>query len=446
VTVGEYAGVPLQDAGDAWRHGAVFLLRKPPIRSDSVSLNGWVTSVVRGQKVVITCGSSTATDFETTFIEALNAANRGLDYLSATGQADCAIRNAPNDCLIWWPDAAQGGVVMRYTAVEQFGRDLTLATTGRDANGNIVPSAPPPTPAADDALRFVRMARTSDDLFDAYRNLFLAFESLLSSIRPRRRVIPAQHAWWHWSTWRRRLSRSQSIGNARFEPERVWFMDALDKANGLVPVAGLTPPHIRNDANRNHAKWIYKSMYQKQRSGLMHAKKGEDYLLPHDTADRAELIDSIGRLWPYIKNLIEKQLGVRGRLDPLPRDTAEHQALTTLGRFTLLVSDDEGPVNPEAGTLINSNATLVQLRSSAPRVDPDDPELFRLLAHCDAADLFALNVIRRCGHMSSNGTSPPAALTELVGPLVLGPTVVRLEMDRGLRHVNPTGPPRQFSS
>ena len=33
------------------------------------------------------------------------------------------------------------------------------------------------------------MYRTSDDLFDTYRNLFLAFESLLSDIRPRQRVL-----------------------------------------------------------------------------------------------------------------------------------------------------------------------------------------------------------------------------------------------------------------
>ena len=36
------------------------------------------------------------------------------------------------------------------------------------------------TPAQYDVFRFVRMSRTSQYLFDSYRNMFLAFERLLS--------------------------------------------------------------------------------------------------------------------------------------------------------------------------------------------------------------------------------------------------------------------------
>lgn len=58
VTVGEYAGVPLQDAGDSWRNGGVFLLRKPARASASETVHGWTTTVVAGQTAVITCGPS----------------------------------------------------------------------------------------------------------------------------------------------------------------------------------------------------------------------------------------------------------------------------------------------------------------------------------------------------------------------------------------------------
>lgn len=432
--MGEYAGVPLQDTGDTWRHGAVFLLRKAARADGSVSLDGWATTVVRGQNTVITRGPSTATNFETTFVEALNAANRGLDYLSVTRQADCAIRDAPNECLIWWPDAALGGVVMRCQVVETLGLEITMTATVKDANGNVVPSPPPPTPMADDAFRFVRMARTSDDLFDAYRNLFLAFESLLSDIRPRRRVAQ-RRGWWGW------LSKRHSTSNARWETENAWFMDALDQADALVPLATLTPPNVTN-----HKKWIKRWMYQAERSALMHAKRGQRYLLPHDTADRAELIESLGRLWDYIKNLIETHLHVKGRSSTWSRHAIEAMAKGTLPQLPLVVSDDDGPVNRDAVNVIDPNATVVQLHSSAPRVDQDDPELWKLLAHRDASDLGGLTAIRRFGHMRPDGSSVCEVLSELVGPILLGPNVIRLEMDRGLRHVNPTGPPRQFSS
>lgn len=438
MTVGQYAGVPLQDPDDTWRHGAVFLLRKRARVSCSVSLGGWVTSVVAGQKVVITCGPSVEPSCKATFIDALTAANRGLDYLSVTGRADCVIRDASDDCLVWWPDAALGGVVMRCTVVQPFGVEISMTAVVTDAKGNVVPSPPPPTPMADDAFRFVRMARTSDDLFDAYRNLFLAFESLLSDIRPRRRVpgVQRRRRWrWGWP------GRSRSIGNTRWETEQDWFMDALDLADRLVPLATLTPPGVTN-----HKKWINRWMYSAERSALMHAKRGQNYLLPHDATDRADLIESLARLWQYVKNLIERHLGVQGRSGSLSPYAVEAMAGSVLTQFPLIVSDDDGPVNPEAENLIDPTANFVQLRSSAPMIDPDDAEMWKMLAHIDASDLVGLNVIRRFGHMRSDGSGVCEVLSELVGPLILDETVVRLEIDRGFRHVSPTGPPRQFSS
>lgn len=434
MTVGEYAGVPLQDSGDSWRHGAVFLLRKPARASSSVSIDGWVTTVVRGQTVVVSCGPSTATNFEATFAEALNAANLGLDYLSVTAQADCVIRDAPDDSLIWWPDSARGGVVMRYQIVQHYGFTIGPITgVVRDSQGNVRPQPPAPTPTVDDAFRFVRMARTSDDLFDAYRNLFLAFESLLSDIRPRR---PREL-----SRWKRWLTKSRAAGNTPWETERDWFMAALDQADKLVPLATLTPPDVTN-----HKKWINRRMYRAERSALMHAKRGQNYLLPHDAADRAELIESLGRLSDYIRNLIEKHLHVRAHSSYFSDAAVAVGAQAILPQHSLVVSDDGGPLQIGIENLISPDATVVQLRSSSPRVDADDSQMWRILGHCDTSDIAELDAVRRVGTMRSAGSGTSEAISELVGPLLLGGAVVRLEIDWGIRHINYTGPPRQFSS
>ncbi|MGO9097947.1 MAG: hypothetical protein ACLP9Y_00325 [Mycobacterium sp.] len=436
MTVGEYAGVPLQDAGDTWRSGGVFLLRKPARASASISVDGWTTSVVGGQRAVITCGPSAAASFDATSIEALNAANRGLDYISVTGRADCAIRDAPDDSLIWWPDAARGGVVMRYRMVQPLPMSLNMTAVVKDPQGNVVHPPPAPTPMADDAFRFFRMARTSDDLFDAYRNLFLAFESLLSDMRPRQRQQPPPLPW-----WKRCLKKSPpNAGNTPWETEHTWFMGALDRAHKLVPLDTLTPPDVTN-----HKRWIDRHIYSAERSALMHAKRGQNYLLPHDAADRAELIESLVRLSDYIKNLLAKHLDVRG-----PSGFFTHHFIATVAQALMsqsvsVVSDDEGPVIQGIENLIDPQATVVQLQSSTPRVDPDNPELWWMLAHCDAADVAGLSAIRRVGHIP-DGSGASVAVSELVGPLILGSTVVRLEVDHGLRHINPTGPPRQFSS
>ena len=364
MTVGEYAETPLQDPGDTWRHGAVFLLRTAPPFTESVSVNGWTTTVVGGGRAVITRGPLKAKKFDATFDTALEMANKGLDLMCVQGLADCAIREASEDCLVWWPDRPARGVVMRANIVPTNPIDMfrMRGVTPPDADGNVVPSPPPPTPMIHDTYRFIRMCRTSDDLYDSYRNLFLAFECLLSDIRRPQRV----------SRRRRCFGLRRPDPNGPWEPEKDWFMAALSEAGKLVPLASLTPPEVQN-----HEKWIYKHMYQDERCALMHAKQGrdEDYLLPQDGVNRDQLIDSLGRLSSYIRELIEAHphLGVRYRGGYLTDAARRLGAQAVVGGHVVVVSDDTGPVNPQGANPISEAAAIVGLQSGAPTADPDDP-------------------------------------------------------------------------
>jgi hypothetical protein len=138
---------------------------------------------VQGAKAVVTFGPSTVTDHGTTFAEAVVAANDGLDYMSATGKTHSAIDGPTDDSIVWWPDGVSGRALMRITSVITSGFNMTATAVVTDPAGNVVQPPAPPAPIVHDVLRFMRMCKTSDDLYDAYRNLFLAFECLLSSIR-----------------------------------------------------------------------------------------------------------------------------------------------------------------------------------------------------------------------------------------------------------------------
>jgi hypothetical protein len=442
MTVGEYAETPLQDPGDTWRHGAVFLLRKASPFTESVSVNGWTTTVVGGVRAVITRGPLKARKFDATFDTALEMANKGLDLMCVQGLADCAIRAASEDCLVWWPDPPARGVVMRANIVPTNPIDIrTRGVTPPDAGGNAVPSPPPPTPPTpptpmiDDTYRFIRMCRTSDDLYDSYRNLFLAFECLLSDIRPPQRVA------------RRRCFGLRRPGpNGPWEPDKRWFMDALSKAGKLVSLASLTPPEIQ----KNHEKWVYKHMYQAERCALMHAKRGrdEEYLLPQGGVNRDQLIDSLARLSSYIRKLIDAHphLGVRYRGGYLTDAARRLGAQAVVGGHVVVVSDDAGPVNPQGVNPISEAAAIVKLQSGAPTEDPDDPGFWTVLAHCDVADLNTLTAIRKFGLKPISGDGPACVGSELFGPLSPGSSVVRLEVLYGRRVVNRSDPPSVFSS
>jgi hypothetical protein len=348
MTVGHYADVELQDAADTWRHGAVFLLRKAALRDAVVSLDGWTTTVVNGVKAVKVRGPSSTRNFGGTFAEALAAANNGLDFMCASGMAHCVVVKPQDESLVWWPQRGDAGVAIRATVIQTFQAQLSATVVVRNSAGNIVPSAPL-APKIHDAFRYLRMCKTSEDLLDSYRNLFLAFERLLSDIRPRKRR----------SSTLRPLLRLKPDG--RWETEKHWFMDALGEAEQLVLLDRLTPPQVRN-----HKKWIHKTMYGRQRSALMPAKLGQNYLLPQDEASRADLIVSLGRLWDYINELIYQHHGVRSGGGGLFGPGWAMVVDPWLSSLVPFVSDDESPFNPAAASLVAEGSTIVELQSAAP--------------------------------------------------------------------------------
>lgn len=436
VTVGDYAGVVLEGPEDQWRHGAIFLLHKAPRYTELVSLDGWTTTVLAGERAVITRGPSTAETFSKTHTYATEMANRGLDYMSVTGQADCAIREASEDCLVWWHDRAVGGVIVRCRMVPTLPLDLriNMEATVTDPNGVVQPSSPPPSPMLHDAFRFIRMSRTADDLYDSYRNLFLAFECLLSDIRPQQRRI-ARRRW---------FGLLPPGTNKSWESETHWFQAALAAAEGLAPLTDLTPDDVTN-----HKKWIYRHMYQEQRCALMHAKQGRNqgYFLPQGQVDRDDLIASLGKLSWYLGTLIEAHLKVRrNRGTFMSAYVKGNISKGVVDDHAVVVSDDPQPLIRYGNNFISDDAMTIELVKGAPVEDPNSPGLWTSLARCNAVDLQRLNGIRKFGVKPVSGQEPAQVTSELTGPLDLGSDVKMLELQFGHRITNRSEPPSAFTS
>ena len=185
-----------------------------------VEIDGWTTTLTQGKKFVVVYVGTERTIDEVRSA-ALPRANAGLDYLSAEGVADVVISDADDHTIVWALDG--GHATMRVTAMNPVSWEGRATGAARDANGNVV-HQPVPTPVVADAMRFLRMSRTSEALFDAYRYAFLALESILHEVHPQ--TAPGEGA---------------------------WFRDALRAAGALVPVAGLAPPGIRGDPTHHGA-------------------------------------------------------------------------------------------------------------------------------------------------------------------------------------------------
>jgi hypothetical protein len=73
-------------------------------------------------------------------------------------------------------------------------------------------------------------------------------------------------------------------------------------------------------------------------------------------------------------------------------DAVEQMCSDVLPQYGMVVSDDDSaPVNPQGENPIASESAVVELQSAAtPSVDSNDPELWTLQAHVDAADFAGL--------------------------------------------------------
>jgi hypothetical protein len=409
MTIGMYGLIPLQDAAETWRHGAVFLLRNKPPMDAEVTLDGWTTTVAKDVKAIITRGPSSSTSYDDTRSEALRNANNALDYMCIRGLCDGAIRNDSDDCLAWWP-RSNTDITLRARVIHTTRATITGTATVTNQDGTAVP--PPPatiTAAQHDAFRFIRMSRTSEYLFDSYRNMFLALERLLSDIRPRATRPDGRPA----------------------ETEKAWFTAALRQADTLVPVAALAP-----SGELDPIGWIYTNMYSGERSWLMHAKPGL-YHLPQNDSGRADLRASLRTLSDYINELVGVHLGVKRSLSGL--FASGWQSFTTpfFEHMALIVADKDLPMatlDDETVEMVRSNYMLDKPEGGQPVVE--EPMLITKLALVERAHFQSLAGIRTIGIVGPLLGGALIVVSELIGPITLGTAVTRFEIVAGLRNLN----------
>src|SRR5579871_2257152 len=161
--------------------GGVFRLDRKLTTDISRSIaDDWLAFArFEGQDLIVS-GPQGAGDYETAVEDAISAAQEALDLVAAEGGPALTIEGAETGHIVWWTETR--GIVLRDMAIEDLGFRFSGTAEVRDAAGN---PAPPPVPWHE-SFRYFRISQTTGDLFDAYRNLYLAVESLLSTVVPMR--------------------------------------------------------------------------------------------------------------------------------------------------------------------------------------------------------------------------------------------------------------------
>ncbi|WP_156173757.1 hypothetical protein [Cupriavidus basilensis] len=159
--------------------------------------------------------------------------------------------------------------VVRLTSVARQAISIQLHIEQRDADGNLIPQPIPPVPVWNRAFRYYRLSQLATDIYEAYRNLYLAFEALAEHIFPR---MPK-------------------------EREGDWIRRAFEGAHDKYSLAGLVPENCRNPGD-----YLFGTLYKHVRCNLFHSQSA-DSILPYYQVDATAVqhaYEALLRVWRHI--------------------------------------------------------------------------------------------------------------------------------------------------
>jgi hypothetical protein len=202
-----------------------------------------------------------------------------------------------------------------------------------DSQGNQKPDPPLPN-ESHPSFRFFRLSQVSDDAFDAFRNAYLALESLFSDVVP---------------------MKMRPNGKPD-ESEKAWLQRCLAGAASKVNLASFAPP-----GSQDPAEDLISEIYEATRTAVFHAKQDRRVLMPHDSAAREEVSESIERATTLYVALVEAYLGIRRYSGGLFA-VAFRKMTEQFEKATLYLSDDESPIDPSDLVLNPAGGSLIPMR------------------------------------------------------------------------------------
>jgi hypothetical protein len=308
--------------------------------------------------------------YASVFEQGLDAAQKALDLLAIRTGTALVVEEADSHHIAWWTEPR--GLVLRVVTIADFGVTFSATAIVSDAGGNIVPAAPTSALPWHPSFRYFRLSQTASDLFDSYRNMYLALESLLSAVVPQ--------------------SPKASGG---IESEGKWLRRALRTLNTSLPLAPYAPANSGDPVAS-----IFDDLYTRTRTAVFHAKSGRPYLLPQGRQSRPQVVESLDRLGRLYLDLAAFHLSARRPSSGL---TYAGFDLATQFSADVVVSADDAPVSRE-DAMINPTGGAVWRLSTRKAPELSSQGLKFWLGEGDAKQVVAdVSPIRRIGLTGDQG-------------------------------------------
>lgn len=195
------------------------------------------------------------------------AIQEALDVFAVIGIVSASLIDPASSSACVYSE--NGKSVLSVYGLCDFPMGVRLKVTQTDASGKVIHPGPPPEPVWNESFRYYRLSQCSNDLFDAYRNLFLGLEALLNTI----------------------CKKQNSEG------EGDWLHRALTTVNTRVSLTQFAPTDKEDPVS-----YIIRSQYKDVRCKLQHAKFPRARL-PHAQLTLQyvkQAYSELVRIWRYI--------------------------------------------------------------------------------------------------------------------------------------------------
>jgi hypothetical protein len=380
--------------------GAIFTLSEAAgADAEFTTATGCRVSIGEHSRGVVV-SNLTATDPATAWQEGLTSAQQGLDVFAARGIVDLDLSEPQFEHILVYGE--RGDQVLRIVGVSTLNIEIPpIQAVLRNQKGEVVPQAAPVS-KWHESMRYYRRAQLSDDLFDSFRSLWLAFENLLDSFEP------------------------QVTGDT----EKKWLKRALTRVDEALELKRFLP-----QVSGNPIDLAYSYFYDEARTHLFHAKASRGPLLPSEQAGNNLFVLRHRRLTDLYLGLLEHVTGVRRPSGGLFKGGFDLMIGFVDVEPVIEVTDDPAPTDPD-GTSINPDGGML-VQAPAKREEALEVAFMRVfLARMGASEIAAIERVRKTA-LRSGGDLVSGGQIE--GDLRLG-GIAALEIQKGIRVRNISRP------
>jgi len=267
--------------------------------------------------------------FEEAKTQGVSALMEALDLACIQQNEGNNLRHPSDNIIVLFVEDGCSILTVDYTFDLSIGVSFQVQVT--NSLGQVIPNEEPAPPKWHRSLRYYRLSQIAADIYEAYRNLYLAFEALVETIYPREKT----------------------------EREGDWIRRCFTRMREEFNLAAFAP-----DKHSHPNEYLYGVLYEHTRCNLFHSRT-TDAILPYYQLDTQKIrvaYDTLLRLWRHIASKILGTNNGGGVITFIGYRT-QMDAVLSESPLLVSVSDDNSPPKESDTMVSHSGRPAVALSS-----------------------------------------------------------------------------------